>query len=102
MKFLTLVVSLFFAAELAAELKANDLESYLNRFGSGLGDNLQYAVQDGIVAEILATPLSTSESQGRCLKLMQDLGNAPLGVAVRAVIIVSSPGEEKQAVFHCF
>lgn len=98
MKFLPLLALMF----LGSGAQANELETYLNSFGSGLNDNLEYAVQDGIVAEILAVPLSINESQGRCLQLMHDLGQAPLGVAVRAVIIVSGFGEEKQAVFHCF
>lgn len=81
---------------------ANDLELYLNAQGSGLGENLQYAVQDGIVAELLAGSISAQESQGRCLVLMQDLGRAPLGVAVRAVVIVSGFDSEQQAVYSCF
>lgn len=98
MKFLPLLALMLFGAG----AQANELESYLNTFGSGLNENLEYAVQDGIVAEILMGPLSANESQGRCLRLMQDLGQAPLGVAVRAVIIVSGFGDEKQRVFHCF
>ena len=81
---------------------ANELEAYLNNQGSGLATNLQYAVQDGIVAEILATNLSAQESQSRCLRLMHDLGQAPLGVAVRAVVIVSGLDSDRQAVYSCF
>lgn len=81
---------------------ANELEVYLNQQGSGLGTNLQYAVQDGVVAEILADNLSVQESQGRCLRLMHDLGQAPLGVAVRAVVIVSGLDADHQAVYSCF
>lgn len=81
---------------------ANELEMYLNNQGSGLATNLQYAVRDGIVAEILADNLSAQESQGRCLRLMHDLGQAPLGVAVRAVVIVSGLDADRQAVYSCF
>ena len=82
--------------------QANELEVYLNNQGSGLATNLQYAVQDGIVAEILSDNLSVQESQGRCLRLMHDLGQAPIGVAVRAVVIVSGLDSDRQAVFSCF
>lgn len=83
-------------------VQANELEVYLNQQGSGLVDNLEYAVQDGIVAELLASNLTTQESQGRCLRLMHDLGQAPLGVAVRAVVIVSGLDADQQAVYSCF
>ena len=82
--------------------QANELEAYLNSRGSGLLDNLQYAVQDGIVAELLPLQLSPQESQGRCLRLMQDLGQAPLGVAVRAVVIISGLDADQQSVYSCF
>jgi hypothetical protein len=83
-------------------VQANELEVYLNQQGSGLVDNLEYAVQDGIVAELLASNLTAQESQGRCLRLMHDLGQAPLGVAVRAVVIVSGLDADQQAVYSCF
>lgn len=83
-------------------VQANELEVYLNQQGSGLVDNLEYAVQDGIVAELLASNLTAQESQGRCLSLMHDLGQAPLGVAVRAVVIVSGLDADQQAVYSCF
>ena len=82
--------------------QANELETYLNTQGSGLLDNLQYAVQDGIVAELLPLQLSPQESQGRCFRLMQDLGQAPLGVAVRAVVIISGLDGDQQSVYSCF
>lgn len=100
-KFL-LKLALLLAFTTGQSAMANDLELYLNSQGSGLVDNLQYAVQDGIVAEILSGSLSAQESQGRCLRLMQDLGQAPLGVAVRAVVIVSGLDGEQQAVYSCF
>ena len=87
---------------LGPSAQASELEAYLNSSGSGLADNLVYAVQDGIVAEILSDSLSVEESQGRCLNLMQDLGQAPLGVAVRAVVIVSGLGSEEEAIYSCF
>ena len=86
----------------ASFAQANELEVYLNQQGSGLGENLEYAVQDGIVAELLASSLTAKESQGRCLRLMHDLGQAPLGVAVRAVVIVSGLDADQQAVYPCF
>lgn len=86
----------------ASFAQANELEVYLNQQGSGLGENLEYAVQDGIVAELLAANLTAQESQGRCLRLMHDLGQAPLGVAVRAVVIVSGLDADQQAVYSCF
>lgn len=83
-------------------VNANELELYLNTKGSGLADNLQYAVEDGIVAELLAANLSVQESEWRCLRLMRDLGQAPLGVAVRAVVIVSGLDADTQDVYSCF